>query len=148
MHIKVFFLCNHNTSRYPAFMNGFVTFLTNKVTNSYSSFILAFSGWVVCKYETKIIFFRLWKLHHLMVNKIGDKLSHRFNITYTFTHTGTKSANFAIPEIKAPIFTLSIVCKLCVKEIYNKKLSSMYFMAISELLVTSQRKNVTMTPHV
>lgn len=80
-----------------------------------------------------------------MVNKIGDKLSHRFNITYTFTHTGTKSANFAIPEIKAPIFTLSIVCKLCVKKIYNKKLFSM---AISELLVTSQRKNVTMTPHI
>lgn len=70
-----------------------------------------------------------------MVNKIGDKLLHRFNITYSFTFTETKSANFAIPEIKAPIFTLSIVCKLCVKEIYNKKLSVFhgYFGTISDV---------------
>lgn len=44
-----------------------------------------------------------------MANKIGDKLLHRFNITYTFTFTETKSANFAIPEIMRQY----LPCPLC-----------------------------------
>lgn len=71
-----------------------------------------------------------------MVNKIGDKLLYRFNIIYIFIYIGIKFVNFVILEIKVLIFILFIVCKLCVKEIYNKKLFVFYgyFGIISDVI--------------